>query len=65
MIGMDDKASITVSHPETPIAATTYNNVQAVVPSGTEILAADHDYSGLAKIIPSVTVDMHIGQDPS
>ena len=65
MIGMDDKASILVSYSETPVAATVYNNVQTVVPAGTKIHAADHDYSGLAKIVPSVSVDMNIGQDPN
>ena len=65
MIGMDDKASIPVSYPETPVAATLYNNVQTVVPAGTKIHAADHDSSGIAKIVPSISVDMNIGQDPS
>ena len=37
----------------------------AVVPANTEIHAADHDYTGTGKIVPSVIVDFNIGQDPS
>ena len=66
MYGFDDKASIkVVDDPDCPVAATTYNRVRAVVPENTEIHAADHDYSGTGKIVPSVIVDFNIGKSPS
>ena len=66
MYGLDDKASIkVVNDPDTPVAATTYNRARAVVPQNTEIHAADHDFTGTGKIVPSVIVDCNIGKDPS
>ena len=66
MYWFDDKASIkVVDDPDCPVAATTYNQVRAVVPGNTEIHAADHDYSGTGKIIPSVIVDFNIGKNSS
>ena len=63
--GKDDKASIPVSYPECPLAATTHTTIQAVVPANTEIHHADHDFNELAKGIILVTSDFNIGADPS
>lgn len=65
MIGMYKQTSINVSYPETTIVCTKYNNICTVVSTSTEILSCKHNYSGLANIIPSLSVDMHIGQDLS
>ena len=54
MFGLDDKASIKVNcDPDAPILATAYSRMRSVVPANTEIHAADHDYTGTAKIVPS------------
>ena len=47
------------------MAAVTHTQSQAIVPANTEIHAADHDYNGLAKAIPSVSLQINIGEDQS
>ena len=40
-----------------------YDSVWVVVPENTEIHSPNHDYNGLAKIVPSVTVQFNIVND--
>ena len=47
------------------VAAVTHTQSRAIVPANTKIHAADHDYNGLAKAIPSVSLQMNIGEDSS
>ena len=61
----DDKCGIPVARPGLPVVATAHSTTRAILPAGTIVTAADHDYGAPFKITPSATGILNIGLDPS
>ena len=58
MAGCDDKSNIQVGN-VIPIEATPRKSNRAIVQYGTPVQEYDHDYGGVAKIVPSVIHNMN------
>eukprot|EP00957_Ditylum_brightwellii_P171927 13089312-Ditylum_brightwellii.AAC.2 len=62
----DDKCDILVSIPNTPpVVAMACIMVHAILPDGTEVSAANHDYHACLKITQLATAVLNIGKEPS
>ena len=48
-----------------PVVSTAHSTAKAIVPKGTRVSAADHDYGACFKITPSGVGVLNIGEDPS
>eukprot|EP00957_Ditylum_brightwellii_P025725 1947078-Ditylum_brightwellii.AAC.1 len=62
----DDKCGISVSMPSAPpVVAMVHSMVCAILPAGTEMSVADHDYYVCLKITSSLTAVLNSGEEPS
>ena len=62
VVGQDDKTGIPVGR-TLPIASTSRQRARGIVPEGTNVVAADHDFS-CEKLTPSVTLRMNLTETP-